>query len=123
VSRARRPRAVWMPRAVPLADMVPAPLSLLDGATDIPVSVIVPESAELALMGLIANVTQNPRSSSFQPNPNRNPSKFSTALRPTSKYSVEPRASGPPGSADLFAPCSVLDSLSQNGEYRTTTMH
>ena len=30
--------------AVPVADIVPAQLGLLDGATDIPVSVIVPES-------------------------------------------------------------------------------
>ena len=36
-----------MPMAVPVADMVPAQ-SLLDGATDIPVNVIVPETAELA---------------------------------------------------------------------------
>lgn len=50
ISRARRHHAGWMPMAVPVADMVPAQLSLLDGATDIPVSVIVPESAELALL-------------------------------------------------------------------------
>ena len=36
--------------AVPVADMVPAQLSLLDGAADIPVSVIVPEAAEPALL-------------------------------------------------------------------------
>ena len=32
--------------AAPVADMVPAQLSLLDGTTDIPVSVIVPEGVE-----------------------------------------------------------------------------
>jgi len=36
--------------AVPVVDMVPAQMSLLDGATDIPVSVIVPERAELAVL-------------------------------------------------------------------------
>jgi hypothetical protein len=36
--------------AVPVAGMVPAQLSLLDGATDIPVSVIVPENVEFALL-------------------------------------------------------------------------
>jgi hypothetical protein len=36
--------------AVPVADMVPAQLGLLDGATDIPVSVIVPENVEFALL-------------------------------------------------------------------------
>ena len=36
--------------AVPVADMVPAQLSLLEGATDIPVSVIVPERVELAVL-------------------------------------------------------------------------
>lgn len=36
--------------AVLVADMVPAQLSLFDGATDIPVSVIVPEGTELALL-------------------------------------------------------------------------
>jgi probable F420-dependent oxidoreductase len=50
VSRARRHQAGWMPMAVPVADMVPAQLSLLDGATDIPVSVIVPENVEFALL-------------------------------------------------------------------------
>ena len=50
LSRARRHRAGWMPMAVPVADMVPAQLSLLEGATDIPVSVIVPESVELAVL-------------------------------------------------------------------------
>ena len=50
VSRARRHHAGWMPMAVPVADMVPAQMSLLDGATDIPVSVIVPEAAEPALL-------------------------------------------------------------------------
>ena len=35
--------------SVPVADMVPA-LSLLNRATDIPVNVIVPETAELALL-------------------------------------------------------------------------
>jgi probable F420-dependent oxidoreductase len=50
VSRARRHHGGWMPMAVPAANMVPAQLSLLDGATDIPVSVIVPESAEPAVL-------------------------------------------------------------------------
>ena len=50
VSRARRHQAGWMPMAVPAADMVPAQLSLLDGATDVPVSVIVPENADPALL-------------------------------------------------------------------------
>jgi probable F420-dependent oxidoreductase len=49
VSRARRHQAGWMPMAVPL-DMVPAQMSLLDGATDIPVDVVVPENAEPALL-------------------------------------------------------------------------
>jgi hypothetical protein len=39
-----------MPIAVPATDMVPAQLSLLDGATDIPVSVIAPENVEFALL-------------------------------------------------------------------------
>ena len=50
VSRARRHHAGWMPMAVPVADMVPAQMRLLDGATDIPVSVIVPEAVEPALL-------------------------------------------------------------------------
>ena len=50
LSRARRHHAGWMPMAVPVADMVPAQLSLLDGATDIPVSVIAPEVVELAVL-------------------------------------------------------------------------
>ena len=50
VCRARRHHAGWMPMAVPVADMVPAQLGLLDGATDIPVSVIVPESVEPAVL-------------------------------------------------------------------------
>jgi probable F420-dependent oxidoreductase len=50
VSRARRHHAGWMPMGVPVADMVPAQLSLLGGATDIPVSVIVPETVELAVL-------------------------------------------------------------------------
>jgi probable F420-dependent oxidoreductase len=50
VSRARRHRAGWMAMAVPVADMVAAQLSLLEGATDIPVSVIVPEQTELAVL-------------------------------------------------------------------------
>jgi probable F420-dependent oxidoreductase len=49
VSRARRHHGGWMPMGVPAADMVPAQLSLLDGASDIPVSVIVPERVELAV--------------------------------------------------------------------------
>jgi hypothetical protein len=36
--------------AAPVADMVPAQLSLVDGATDVPVSVIVPEGVEFALL-------------------------------------------------------------------------
>jgi hypothetical protein len=39
-----------MPVAVPVADMAPEPLGLLDGATDIPVGVIVPESVEPAVL-------------------------------------------------------------------------
>jgi len=50
VSRARRHRAGWMPMAVPVADMVAAQLCLLEGATDVPVSVIVPERTELAVL-------------------------------------------------------------------------
>jgi alkanesulfonate monooxygenase SsuD/methylene tetrahydromethanopterin reductase-like flavin-dependent oxidoreductase (luciferase family) len=50
VSRARRHHGGWMPMGVPAAEMVPAQLSLLEGATDIPVSVIVPESVELAVL-------------------------------------------------------------------------
>jgi probable F420-dependent oxidoreductase len=50
VSRARRHRAGWMPMAVPSADMVPAQLGLLDGAADISVSVVVPESVGPALL-------------------------------------------------------------------------
>jgi probable F420-dependent oxidoreductase len=50
VSRARRHHGGWMPMGVPAADMVPAQLSLLDGASDIPVSVIVPERVELAVL-------------------------------------------------------------------------
>ena len=36
--------------AAPVADMVPPQLSLLGGATEIPVSVIVPERVELAVL-------------------------------------------------------------------------
>ena len=36
--------------AVPVADMVPAQLSLLEGATDIPVSVIVPDVVDRAVL-------------------------------------------------------------------------
>ena len=50
VARARRHHAGWMPMAAPVADMVPAQLSLVDGATDVPVSVIVPEGVEFALL-------------------------------------------------------------------------
>ena len=50
VSRARRHCAGWMPVAVPGADMVPAQQSLLEGAADVPVSVIVPERVELAVL-------------------------------------------------------------------------
>jgi hypothetical protein len=50
VPRARRHHGGWMPMAVPGADMVPAQLSLLEGATDIPVSVIVPERVERAVL-------------------------------------------------------------------------
>jgi probable F420-dependent oxidoreductase len=50
VSRARRHRAGWTPMAVPVANMVRAQLGLLEGATDIPVSVIVPERVELAVL-------------------------------------------------------------------------
>jgi probable F420-dependent oxidoreductase len=51
VSRARRHHGGWMPMAVPVADMVSAQLSLLEGATDIPVSVIVPGNVEPAVLG------------------------------------------------------------------------
>ena len=50
VSRAHRHHAGWMPMAVPVADMVPAQLSLLEGATDIPVSVIVPDVVDRAVL-------------------------------------------------------------------------
>jgi probable F420-dependent oxidoreductase len=50
VARARRHRAGWMPVAVPVPAMVPGQLSLLDGATDIPVSVIVPERVDRAVL-------------------------------------------------------------------------
>lgn len=50
VSRARRHHAGWTPMAVPVVDMVPAQMSLLDGASDIPVSVVVPEAVEPALL-------------------------------------------------------------------------
>jgi Luciferase-like monooxygenase len=50
VSRARRHHAGWMPMGVPVADMVPEQLSLIDGATDIPVSIIAPEKVELAVL-------------------------------------------------------------------------
>jgi probable F420-dependent oxidoreductase len=50
VSRARRHHGGWMPMGVPAAEMVPAQLSLLEGATDIPVSVIVPEGVKLAVL-------------------------------------------------------------------------
>ena len=50
VSRARRHQAGWMPMAVPVANMVPAQLGLLEGATDIPVSVIAPEMVEPAVL-------------------------------------------------------------------------
>jgi probable F420-dependent oxidoreductase len=50
VSRARRHHGGWMPMGVPAAEMVPAQLSLLEGATDIPVSVIVPERVEPAVL-------------------------------------------------------------------------
>jgi probable F420-dependent oxidoreductase len=49
VQRARRHQAGWMPWAVP-ADKVSAQMRLLEGATDIPVTVIVPENAPLALL-------------------------------------------------------------------------
>jgi len=50
VSRARRHHAGWMPMGVPVADMVPEQLSLIDGATDIAVSIIAPEKVELAVL-------------------------------------------------------------------------
>jgi probable F420-dependent oxidoreductase len=50
VSRARRHDAGWMPMAVPVVDMVPAQMSLLDRATEIPVCVVVPEAVEPALL-------------------------------------------------------------------------
>jgi alkanesulfonate monooxygenase SsuD/methylene tetrahydromethanopterin reductase-like flavin-dependent oxidoreductase (luciferase family) len=49
VSRARRHQAGWTPMAVPL-DRVPAQMNILDGATDIPVDVVVPEDVEPALL-------------------------------------------------------------------------
>jgi len=49
VSRARRHQAGWTPMAVPL-ERVPAQMSLLDGATDIPVDVVVPEDVDPALL-------------------------------------------------------------------------
>jgi probable F420-dependent oxidoreductase len=50
VRRARRHHAGWTPIAVPDAVMVPAQMSLLDGDTDIPVDVLVPEDAERPLL-------------------------------------------------------------------------
>ncbi len=50
VDRARRHRAGWTPMAVPDVDMVSPQMSLLDGATDIPVDVVVPANAEPALL-------------------------------------------------------------------------
>jgi hypothetical protein len=50
VRRARRHHAGWTPLAVPNADMVPAQMNLLDGDTDIPVDVLVPENAEPVLL-------------------------------------------------------------------------
>jgi probable F420-dependent oxidoreductase len=50
VRRARRHRAGWMPMSVARADMVPAQMALLDGATDIPVTVLVPEHADPELL-------------------------------------------------------------------------
>ncbi|WP_142271688.1 hypothetical protein [Mycobacterium sp. AT1] len=49
VRRARRHQAGWMPIAVPDVAMVSGQLGLLDGATDIPVSVVLPQNAEPAL--------------------------------------------------------------------------
>jgi probable F420-dependent oxidoreductase len=50
VRRARRHHAGWTPLAVPNADMVPAQMNLLDGDSDIPVDVLVPENAEPVLL-------------------------------------------------------------------------
>jgi probable F420-dependent oxidoreductase len=50
VRRARRHHAGWTPIAVPDAVMVPAQMSLLDGDTDIPVNVLIPENAERPLL-------------------------------------------------------------------------
>jgi probable F420-dependent oxidoreductase len=50
VRRARRHHAGWMPMAAPSAEMVPAQMSLLDGATDIPVTVVVPGDVQPALL-------------------------------------------------------------------------
>jgi probable F420-dependent oxidoreductase len=50
VRRARRHHAGWTPIAVPDPVMVPAQMSLLDGDTDIPVNVLIPENAERPLL-------------------------------------------------------------------------
>ena len=50
VARARRHGAGWMPLAAETPNMVSAQMSLLDGATDVPVTVVVPGNAQPALL-------------------------------------------------------------------------
>jgi hypothetical protein len=76
--------------AVSVADMVPAQLSLLDGATDIPVSVIVPESPELALLDAYGRHGAERAFILLPPNPNRKRSNCSTAWRHSPKHTAEP---------------------------------
>jgi probable F420-dependent oxidoreductase len=50
VARARRHDAGWMPLAVPAADMVPGQISLIDGATDTPVTVVAPPNVQRSVL-------------------------------------------------------------------------
>ena len=50
VARARRHGAGWMPLAAETPDMVSAQMRLLEGATDVPVTVVVPGNAQPALL-------------------------------------------------------------------------
>jgi alkanesulfonate monooxygenase SsuD/methylene tetrahydromethanopterin reductase-like flavin-dependent oxidoreductase (luciferase family) len=90
VSRARRHHAGWMPMAVPVADMVPAQLGLLDGATDIPVSVIVPESVEPAVLDAYRQHGAERALILLSTKPESERSNCSTALRHSPKHTAEP---------------------------------
>jgi probable F420-dependent oxidoreductase len=50
VARARRHGAGWMPLSVPAADMVAAQFELLDGAVDIPVTVVAPPNVSPSVL-------------------------------------------------------------------------